>query len=168
MAGNNQSSSSKPFHFTKLSSACRKEFLRSELNFAFFGFIQFDKPKPRGNRNFQRWVFRAYDFNVVRLWSSWLVHVSTDEIDFAPANMTKLHLDTLDEKIAEFLPSFDVVVVASGHWWPKTAAYIVDGKVVGGQSWWNSSSPKQHDVLSGYSVAMKTALKAILATPNYK
>ncbi|KAG0613202.1 hypothetical protein M758_6G085000 [Ceratodon purpureus] len=129
---------------------------------------QFDKPKPRGNRNFQRWVFRAYDFNVVRLWSSWLVHVSTDEIDFAPANMTKLHLDALDEKIAEFLPTFDVVVVASGHWWPKTAAYIVDGKVVGGQSWWNSSSPKQHDVLSGYGVAMKTALKAILATPNYK
>lgn len=82
--------------------------------------------------------------------------------------MTKLHLKELDDKIAEFLPNFDVLVLASGHWWPKTTAYIVDGKVVGGQGWWNSSYKKEHDVLSGYSVAIKTALNAIVSRPDYK
>ncbi len=133
-----------------------------------FRCLKLSKPKPHGNRNVQRWDFPEYNFRVVRLWSSWLVHVSTDAIDFAPANMTKLHLDMLDEKIAEVLPMFDVLVIASGHWWPKTAAYIVDGKVVGGQGWWNNSYTKQHEVLSGYGMAMKTALNSILANPKYK
>ncbi|XP_073394696.1 protein YLS7 isoform X1 [Physcomitrium patens] len=130
--------------------------------------LQVASAKPTGNRKFQRWVFRGYDFKVIRIWSSWLVHVSTDSIDFAPANMTKLHLDILDEKISEFLPMFDVLVLASGHWWPKTAAYIIDGKVVGGQTWWNGTYEKKYDVLAGYGVAMKTALKAIIAYPDYK
>lgn len=130
--------------------------------------VQVAQPHPNGNRKFQRWIFRDYNVQIIRIWSSWLVRVSSEAIEFAPENMTKLHLKELDNKIAEFLPKFDVLVLASGHWWPKTTAYIMDGKVVGGQGWWNSSYKKEHDVLSGYSVAIKTALNAIVSNPDYK
>jgi len=127
-------------------------------------------PVARGNKKLLRWEFKEYDFRAVRIWSSWLVNVTTDAIDFAPKDLNKLHLDTLDVNIAENLPSIDVLVVASGHWWGnKPGAYVVNGTtVVGGQQWWNSTFQKQHDTLSAYSVAMKMALKAIVAQPGYK
>ena len=123
-----------------------------------------------GNKVLQRWEFREYDFRAVRIWSSWLVNVSTAPVGFAPESVNKLHLDVLDANIAASLPSFDVVVVASGHWWgSKPAAYVVNGtSIVGGQQWWNSSLPKHHDTLSAYAIAMKSALKAIVSDPHYK
>jgi hypothetical protein len=116
----------------------------------------------------QRWIFRDYSFTVIRVWSSWLVNVSHEAIDFAPENLTKLHLEDIDQNIIEYMLTFDVMVVSSGHWWPKTTAYILNGSVVGGQGWWDNAHEKQYDAISGYAVAMKTAMKAIVTHPNYK
>ncbi|KAH9555665.1 hypothetical protein CY35_08G126700 [Sphagnum magellanicum] len=125
-------------------------------------------PESKGSRKMQRWIFRDYSFTVIRVWSSWLVNVSHEAIDFAPENLTKLHLEDIDQNIIEYMLTFDVMVVSSGHWWPKTTAYILNGSVVGGQGWWDNAHEKQYDAISGYAVAMKTAMKAIVTHPNYK
>lgn len=131
---------------------------------------QVTTPVARGNKKLLRWYFKSYNFRLVRIWSSWLVNVTTDAVPFAPEGLNKLHLDVLDATIADSLPSFDVLVVASGHWWGnKPGAYVVNGtSVVGGQQWWNTTLNRQYDTLSAYRVAMEMAVKAIVTYPGYK
>lgn len=84
----------------------------------------------------QRWLFRSTSTNIVRIWSSWLVHKTPDPIGPAPKGVDKVYLDVPDETFMEFIPAFDVLVLSSGHWFAKQSAYVINGTVVGGQLWW--------------------------------
>ncbi|KAF3597830.1 hypothetical protein DY000_02027300 [Brassica cretica] len=80
----------------------------------------------------QRWFFNSTSVTIVRIWSSWLVHEFSEKFDYAPEGVTKLNLDLPDERIIEALPSFNVVVLSSGHWFAKQSVYISKDEIVGG------------------------------------
>ncbi|BAT94821.1 hypothetical protein LR48_Vigan02g174600 [Vigna angularis] len=130
---------------------------------------QVETPKNRGNHNMQRYYFRSTSFMIVRIWSSWLVKLTTEPFDYAPAGVDKLHLDAPDEKLMEHIPNFDVVVLSSGHWFAKKSVYILNNEIVGGQLWWPDKSREMKvDSVKAYGISVETILTAIATIPNYK
>lgn len=133
---------------------------------------QVEVPVDTSSGKVGKWLFTKYDFRAVRIWSSWLVNVTSggNATVPVPENLPRLHLDEFDANIANNLASFDVLVVASGHWWgTKAAAYVVNGTtVVGGQGWWNSTVPIKHDTYGAFAEGMRTALQGIVTHPDYK
>ncbi|MED6145819.1 Protein yls7 [Stylosanthes scabra] len=131
---------------------------------------QVEVPKNRGNRNMQRYYFRSASVMIARMWSSWLVKHYPEPFGYAEAGVDKLHLDAPDDKLMEFLPMFDVVVLSSGHWFAKKSVYILNNEIVGGQLW---SPPKAHqqemkiNSIQAYGISVETILTSILAHPNY-
>ncbi|XP_061339040.1 protein YLS7-like [Gastrolobium bilobum] len=129
---------------------------------------QVEVPKNRGNRNMQRYYFRSTSVMIVRIWSSWLVKQISEPFDFAPAGVDKLHLDAPDEKLMEYIPKFDVVVLSSGHWFAKKSVYILNNEIVGGQLWWpDKSKPKKVNNVHAYGISVETILTALVTHPNY-
>lgn len=129
---------------------------------------QVEIPKNRGNKRMQRWYFKSSSVMVVRIWSSWLVHHTSESFDYAPPGVDKLHLDVPDEGFMEFIPSFDVMVLSSGHWFAKQSVYILNNEIVGGQLWWpDKSRPKKIGNIEAFGVSVETILTAIATYPNY-
>lgn len=129
---------------------------------------QVEAPKNRGNRNMQRYYFRSASVMIVRIWSSWLVKLTSEPFDYAPAGVDKLHLDAPDEKLMEYIPTFDVVVLSSGHWFAKQSVYILNNEIVGGQLWWPDKSQQMKiDSVKAYGISVETILSAIAMLPNY-
>ncbi|GMJ06576.1 TRICHOME BIREFRINGENCE-LIKE 18 [Hibiscus trionum] len=129
---------------------------------------QVEVPKNRGNRRMQRWYFKSKSVMIVRIWSSWLVQETTENFDFAPEGVTKLHLDAPDDKFMEFIPKIDVIVISSGHWFAKQSAYILNNEIVGGQLWWpDQSRPMKVNNVEAFGISVETVLSAILTHPNY-
>ncbi|KAK7391785.1 hypothetical protein VNO78_20206 [Psophocarpus tetragonolobus] len=130
---------------------------------------QVETPKNRGNRNMQRYYFRSTSFMIVRIWSSWLVKLTSEPFAYAPAGVDKLHLDFPDEKLMEHIPKFDVVVLSSGHWFAKQSVYILNNEIVGGQLWWPDKFRQMKvDSVKAYGISVETILTAIATIPNYK
>ncbi|XVF09711.1 hypothetical protein REPUB_Repub07fG0118900 [Reevesia pubescens] len=129
---------------------------------------QVEVPKNQGNRRMQRWYFRSTSVMIVRIWSSWLVHQTSEKFDFAPEGVTKLHLDAPDNSFMEFIPNFDVIVISSGHWFAKQSVYILNNEIVGGQLWWpDRSRPLKVNNIDAFGISVETILSAILTHPNY-
>ncbi|XP_022735063.1 protein YLS7-like [Durio zibethinus] len=129
---------------------------------------QVEVPKNRGNRRMQRWFFRSTSVMIVRIWSSWLVHQTSEKFDFAPEGVTKLHLDAPDNSFMEFIPNFDVIVISSGHWFAKQSVYIFNNEIVGGQLWWpDRSHPMKVNNIEAFGISVETILSAIVTYPNY-
>ncbi|KAL2325195.1 hypothetical protein Fmac_024253 [Flemingia macrophylla] len=129
---------------------------------------QVEEPKNRGNRHMQRYYFRSASVMIIRIWSSWLVKLTSEPFDYAPAGVDKLHLDAPDEKLMEHIPNFDVVVLSSGHWFAKQSVYILNNEIVGGQLWWPDKSRQMKvDSVKAYGISVETILTAIGTIPNY-
>lgn len=129
---------------------------------------QVETPQNRGNRKMQRWFFRSHSVTIIRIWSAWLVHTSSEAFQFAPEGLTKLHLDKMDETFMDYLPTFDVLVISSGHWFTKKAAFIYKGNVVGGQLWWEKGHERKIENAKAFALSTETALKGIVSHPDYK
>lgn len=129
---------------------------------------QAETPQNRGNRKMQRWFFRSHSVTIIRIWSAWLVHTSSEAFQFAPEGVTKLHLDKIDETFMDYLPTFDVLVISSGHWFTKKSAFIYKGNVVGGQLWWEKGHARKIENAEAFAIATETALKGIVSHPDYK
>ncbi|XVE64113.1 hypothetical protein DITRI_Ditri07aG0075700 [Diplodiscus trichospermus] len=129
---------------------------------------QVEVPKNRGNRRMQRWYFRSTSVMIVRIWSSWLVHQTSEKFDFAPEGVTKLHLDAPDNNFIELIPKFDVIVISSGHWFAKQSVYLLNNEIVGGQLWWpDRSRPMKVNNIEAFGISVETILSAIVTHPNY-
>lgn len=129
---------------------------------------QVDTPVNRGSRRMTKWIFRSTSTTIIRIWSSWLVHRSNEAVGFAPKGLDKVFLDIPDETFMEFLPSFDVLVLSSGHWFAKRSAYILNGNVVGGQLWWPRQAEKmQINNIDAFGVSVETCLTAVATNPNF-
>uniref|UniRef100_A0ACD5YXC0 Uncharacterized protein n=2 Tax=Avena sativa TaxID=4498 RepID=A0ACD5YXC0_AVESA len=130
---------------------------------------QVDTPVNNGTRRMQKWIFRSTSTTIIRIWSSWLVHKSIEAVEFAPNGLDKVFLDIPDETFMELLPSFDVLVLSSGHWFAKRSAYILNGNVVGGQLWWPREAGKmQMNNVASFGVSVETCLTAVATNPNFK
>ncbi|KAJ3678043.1 hypothetical protein LUZ60_001846 [Juncus effusus] len=132
---------------------------------------QVETPKNRGNRKMQRWFFRSTSTYIVRIWSSWLVHRSSDPVGPAPKGIDKVFLDQPDETFMDFVHGFDVLVLSSGHWFAKQSAYILGGSVVGGQLW-SSKDPKESGMMrvnniEAFGISVETVLTALAQNPNF-
>ncbi|XP_020689183.1 protein YLS7 [Dendrobium catenatum] len=131
---------------------------------------QVEVPKNRGNRRIHRWYFRSTSTMIVRIWSSWLAQNTPSAMEFAPKGVVKVHLDIPDEKMMEFLPGFDVVVLSSGHWFAKQSVYILNETIVGGQLWSpppNAAVDMRINNVEAFGLSMETALGAIATHPNF-
>lgn len=131
---------------------------------------QVEEPKNRGNRRMHRWYFRSTSTMIVRIWSSWLVHKTSEPMEFAPDGVVKVHLDLPDESFMEFLPGFDVVVLSSGHWFAKQSVYVLNRTIIGGQLWKpprNASVDMRIKNIEAFGVSVETAMEAIAAHPNF-
>lgn len=116
----------------------------------------------------QRYYFRSTSTMIVRIWSSWLVHQTSEPFDLAPAGVDKLLLDSLDERFMEYIPTFDVVVLSSGHWFAKRSVYILNNEMVGGQLWWpNKSQPMEINNIEAFGISVDTVITAMVTHPNY-
>lgn len=129
---------------------------------------QVEVPKNRGNKRMHRYYFRSTSTMIVRLWSSWLVHQTSDPFDYAPAGVAKVHLDVPDETFMQDIMSFDVIVLSSGHWFAKQSVYILNSEIVGGQLWWPKKSIKPKiDNIEAFRISVETILTAMGTHPNY-
>lgn len=116
----------------------------------------------------QRWYFRSTSTTIIRIWSSWLVHKTSETFQSVPDSVVKVHLDLPDEDFMEYLPKFDVVVLSSGHWFAKQSAYILNGTLVGGQLWWPKKAGKmQINNIEAFGVSVESCLTAIASHPNF-
>ncbi|KAJ9164091.1 hypothetical protein P3X46_023706 [Hevea brasiliensis] len=129
---------------------------------------QVEVPKNRGNKRMQRYLFKSTSTMIVRIWSSWLVHKTSEPLDFAPEGIVKLHLDAPDEDFMEFILSFNVIVLSSGHWFAKQSVYVLNNEIVGGQLWWpdKSRSMKVNNI-EAFGISTETILTSIITHPNY-
>lgn len=129
---------------------------------------QVEVPKNRGNRRMQRLYFRSTSVTIVRIWSSWLVHHTYESFSYAPEGVVKLHLDVPDETFMQFVPTFDVVVISSGHWFAKQSVYVLNNEIVGTQLW---SPPKEQQMkinnVEAFRISVETSLIAMATHPNY-
>ncbi|KAK8950299.1 hypothetical protein KSP40_PGU002674 [Platanthera guangdongensis] len=131
---------------------------------------QADMPKNRGSRRMHRWYFKSTSTTIVRIWSSWLVHKTSEPMVFAPDGVAKVHLDLPDEYFMEFLPEFDVVVLSSGHWFAKPSVYVLNGTIVGGQLWkppQNTRVDMRINNIEAFGLSVETAVESIAAHPNF-
>lgn len=116
----------------------------------------------------QRYYFRSTSTMVIRIWSSWLVHKTSEPVGFAPEGVVKLHLDAPDEDFMEFIPNFDVIVLSSGHWFAKQSVYVLNNEIVGGQLWWpDKSRPMKINNIEAFGISVETILTSIVTHPNY-
>ncbi|KAK9672738.1 hypothetical protein RND81_12G120500 [Saponaria officinalis] len=129
---------------------------------------QVEVPQNRGNRRMQRWYFESHSVTVIRIWSSWLVHQTTEQIGYVPEGITKINLDMPDENFMEIVPSSDVIVISNGHWFTKESAYLLCNKIVGTQSW---SSPEHQSMnvtnTEAFRITTETILTALGTAQNY-
>lgn len=151
------------------------QFFKSGSSFFFslieniMEYFQVEAPINRGNRRMQRYFFRSTSVTITRIWSSWLVKQTSEPFDFAPAGVTKLHLDAPDDNFMEFIPKFDVIVLSSGHWFAKQSVYILSNEIVGGQLWWpHKSRPKKVNNVDAFGISVETILTSLVTHPNYK
>ncbi|PNY17311.1 protein trichome birefringence-like 18 [Trifolium pratense] len=129
---------------------------------------QVEEPKNQGTRNMQRYYFESTSLTIVRIWSSWLVKHNSEPFDFAPAGVEKIYLESPDEMLMEFLPTFDVVVLSSGHWFMKQSVYILNNEIVGGQLWWpDKSRHTKINSVEAFGISVETILTALVTHPNY-
>ncbi|KAF6159668.1 hypothetical protein GIB67_029926 [Kingdonia uniflora] len=129
---------------------------------------QVETPTNHGDSRMHDWLFKSTSTRIVRIWSAWLIHKTLEPFDFAPKDVVKLHLDSPDENFMEFLPTFDVVVISSGHWYVRKTAYIYKNEIVGGQLWWpDKSRRKKMDNVKAFGISVETILSAIATHPNY-
>ncbi|KAL1531486.1 Protein yls7 [Salvia divinorum] len=129
---------------------------------------QVEAPKNRGNKKMQRYYFRSTSTMIVRIWSSWLVHQTSEPFDYAPEGVTKLHLDAPDEGFMEYITEFDVIVLSSGHWFAKQSVYVLNNEIVGGQLWWpDKSRQKKINNIDAFGISVETILTAMGTHPNY-
>ncbi|KAK1669175.1 hypothetical protein QYE76_057334 [Lolium multiflorum] len=129
---------------------------------------QVETPVNRGSRKWNRWIFRSTSTTIIRIWSSWLVHRSSEAVGIAPKGLDKVFLDIADETFMEHIPTFDVLVLSSGHWFAKRSAYILNGNVVGGQLWWpRQAGEMQINNIDAFGISVETCLTALATNPNF-
>ncbi|KAK9665624.1 hypothetical protein RND81_14G124500 [Saponaria officinalis] len=129
---------------------------------------QVEAPKNRGNRHMQRWFFRSKSVMIVRIWSSWLVHQTSEPSGDVPQGVAQLHLDIPDETFMQYIPDFDVVVLSSGHWFAKQSVYLLNNEIVGTQLWSPpNKQPMKINNVDAFGISVETCMAAMATHPNY-
>ncbi|GFY81968.1 similar to TRICHOME BIREFRINGENCE-LIKE 18 [Actinidia rufa] len=130
--------------------------------------LDVEVPKNVGNKRVKRYYFRSTSTTIVRIWSSWLVHATSEPFDVILEGVVKLHLDVPDEGIMEFIQNLDVIALSSGHWFAKQSVYILNNEIVGGQLWWpDQSRPMKVNNVEAFGISVETILGSIVTHPNY-
>ncbi|KAK9724503.1 hypothetical protein RND81_05G077700 [Saponaria officinalis] len=129
---------------------------------------QVEVPKNRGNRHMQRWYFRSKSVMIVRIWSSWLVHQTSEPFGEIPQGVAQLHLDVPDETFMQYIPNFDVVVLSSGHWFAKQSVYMLNNEIVGTQLWTPPKNKKMTvNNVEAFQISVETSIAAMATHPNF-
>ncbi|ONK65776.1 uncharacterized protein A4U43_C06F860 [Asparagus officinalis] len=105
---------------------------------------------------------------IARIWSSWLVDTTEESLEFAPEGFPKVHLDIPDKTLMEFLPTLDIIVLSSGHWFAKKSAYVINNTIVGGEHWWPKDAGEMKiNSKDAFIISLDTVLDAIMNHPKF-
>ena len=116
----------------------------------------------------QRWVFRSKSITILRFWSAWLVHHTTEPFGDLPEDIIKMHLDVPDDSFMEYASKSHVVVFSNGHWFPKRSVYFLKDEIVGGQLWTPPDNrPLNITTTEAFELSTETTLTAMATHPNY-
>ncbi|XP_047324262.1 xyloglucan O-acetyltransferase 2-like [Impatiens glandulifera] len=77
---------------------------------------------------FRRWEFSSHNLTVSSYWSPFLVKANEKN---ASKYYSELFLESVDEKWAEELDKFDMVLFMAGQWLMTPAVYYYNGSVIG-------------------------------------
>uniref|UniRef100_A0A2P2IRV3 Protein ALTERED XYLOGLUCAN 4 n=1 Tax=Rhizophora mucronata TaxID=61149 RepID=A0A2P2IRV3_RHIMU len=110
------------------------------------------------DNKFRRWYFYSHNVNVSIYWSPFLVRGV--EKSNTGLNHNKLYLDQIDEKWADEMNGFDMILLSLGHWFLHPAVYYEGDNVLGCHycPGLNYTEIGFYDVLRK---ALKTTLKTI-------
>ncbi|XP_020270039.1 protein trichome birefringence-like 18 [Asparagus officinalis] len=121
-----------------------------------------------GSIKMKRWYFRRTSTIIARIWSSWLVDTTEESLEFAPEGFPKVHLDIPDKTLMEFLPTLDIIVLSSGHWFAKKSAYVINNTIVGGEHWWPKDAGEMKiNSKDAFIISLDTVLDAIMNHPKF-
>ncbi|GJN16936.1 hypothetical protein PR202_gb03965 [Eleusine coracana subsp. coracana] len=110
---------------------------------------QVDVPQNRGNRKIHKWLFKSTSTTIARVWSSWLVHRSTEAVGIAPKGLMYLSSPP-DTGLPKDQPISRMGMLLEGQlWWPRQA-----GKM-------------QINNIDAFGVSVETSLTAVATNPNF-
>ncbi|ONK55639.1 uncharacterized protein A4U43_UnF570 [Asparagus officinalis] len=96
------------------------------------------------------------------------IHNNYPHLVLMAKGITKVFLDIPDETFMELLPTFNIVILSSGHWFAKQSVYILDNNIVGGQLWWPKNAGKMKvNNIDAFGISVETAMAAIANHPNF-
>ncbi|XP_021842246.2 protein trichome birefringence-like 18 [Spinacia oleracea] len=131
---------------------------------------QVEVPENHGSRLMQRWIFKSKSVTILRFWSAWLVHHTTEPFSYVPDGITKIHLDVPDETFMQLAPKSDVVIFSNGHWFPKRSVYLLNNEIVGTQLWTpppENDQPMKITTTEAFELSTETSLTALATHSNY-
>ncbi|KAL5723606.1 Xyloglucan O-acetyltransferase 1 [Ranunculus cassubicifolius] len=109
------------------------------------------------DNKFRRWNLPSHNINVSIYWSPFLVKGIEKNAEF---NYNKLFFDSVDEKWANDMDQFDVIVLSIGHWFLHPAVYY-DKEVLLGCHYCPDLNYTQIGFYDVFRKAFNTTLKAI-------
>ncbi|XP_020246141.1 protein YLS7-like isoform X2 [Asparagus officinalis] len=127
---------------------------------------QTEVPINRGNHQMDKWYFQSTSTTIARVWSAWLVHNTPISSSSSSSRAVNVHIDTPDSTITNFLHSFDVLLLSSGHWFSAESSYLLNNTIVGGRFSHANKAKKRKDIIKFYGMTIRTAITTI-ADFNY-
>ncbi|KAH6830231.1 hypothetical protein C2S53_000200 [Perilla frutescens var. hirtella] len=80
---------------------------------------------------FTTWEFPKHNFTLTIFWSQFLVTATDHIVNGTPTGSFHMHLDRVDTKWSEKLPSIDYAVFSDGHWFIRPHYLYEGGNLIG-------------------------------------
>ena len=109
---------------------------------------------------FRTYYFPKYDFNLMILWSRFLIVGEERMVNGTGTSVFDLHLDKVDEDWAKVLHELDYAIISDGHWFFRSMYLHEGGKLIG-CIYCNEKNVKNYDIDFPLRLAFKTSLKYI-------
>lgn len=128
-----------------------------------FEFLQEETPQDiykDSEDRYRKFYFPKYDFNLIMVWSRFLVQGEERMVNGTGTGIFDLQLDKADEDWANVLHELDYAIISAAHWFFRLIYLHEGGKLVG-CIYCNEPNVKNYDVDMALSLVFKTSLKHI-------
>ncbi|XP_023642718.1 protein trichome birefringence-like 20 [Capsella rubella] len=118
--------------------------------------------------NFQRWIYKTYNFTIATFWTTHLVRSEETETGPAgPNSFYNLYLDEPAPSWASQIVEFDYVIISSGQWFFRPL-FLFDKQKRIGCLYCYIPGVRNVGAHFAYRRALRTTFKTILGLENFK